>query len=141
VEDDVELGANTCVDRATLGETRIGRGVKVDNLVQIAHNVRVGPLSLLISQVGIAGSTQLGAGVIAAGQVGIVGHLTIGDGAKLMAQAGITNDVEPGAVLGGSPARPRGNWLREEAALARLPELVKRVRELEKRLETLETKP
>jgi UDP-3-O-[3-hydroxymyristoyl] glucosamine N-acyltransferase len=138
VEDDVELGANVCVDRATLGVTRIGRGVKVDNLVQIAHNVEVGPLSLLIAQVGIAGSTKLGSGVIAAGQVGIVGHLTIGDGVKLLAQTGVTNDVEAGEVLAGSPARPRAAWLRENAALSRLPDLLKRVRELEKRLEALE---
>ncbi len=141
VEDDVELGANTCVDRATLGVTRIGRGVKVDNLVQIAHNVEVGPLSLLISQVGIAGSTKLGAGVIAAGQVGIVGHLTIGDGAKLLAQAGIGHDVAPGEELAGSPARSRGEWLRVNAALSRLPELLKRVRDLEKKLESLEKEP
>jgi UDP-3-O-[3-hydroxymyristoyl] glucosamine N-acyltransferase len=138
VEDDVELGANTCVDRATLGETRIARGVKVDNLVQIAHNVEVGPLTILVSQVGIAGSTKLGAGVVAAGQVGIVGHLTIGDGAKLLAQAGITNDIGPGEEIAGSPARPRGEWLRVNAALTRLPELVKRVRDLEKKLESLE---
>jgi UDP-3-O-[3-hydroxymyristoyl] glucosamine N-acyltransferase len=138
VEDDVELGANTCVDRATLGETRIGRGVKVDNLVQIAHNVEVGPLTLLISQVGIAGSTKLGAGVIAAGQVGIVGHLHIGDGAKLLAQAGITTDVPAGEMMFGSPARRRAEQGRIEAALSRLPELLKRVRELEKKLERAE---
>ncbi len=141
IEDDVELGANVCVDRATLGETVIGRGVKVDNLVQIAHNVEVGPLSLLIAQVGIAGSTKLGVGVIAAGQVGIVGHLTIGDGAKLGAQSGIMHDVEPGAVLFGSPARPKGEALRIEAAMNRLPELMKKVKELEKRLARLEERP
>jgi UDP-3-O-[3-hydroxymyristoyl] glucosamine N-acyltransferase len=138
VEDDVELGANTCVDRATLGETRVGRGVKVDNLVQIAHNVEVGPLTLLISQVGIAGSTKLGAGVIAAGQVGIIGHLHIGDGAKLLAQAGITTDVPAGEMMFGSPARRRAEQGRIEASLSRLPELLKRVRELEKKLERAE---
>jgi UDP-3-O-[3-hydroxymyristoyl] glucosamine N-acyltransferase len=138
VEDDVELGANTCVDRATLGVTRVGRGAKIDNLVQIAHNVEVGPLSILVGQVGIAGSSRLGAGVVAAGQVGIVGHVRIGDGAKLLAQAGITNDVPAGAVLSGSPGRPHAEWLRLEAALSRLPELVKRVRELEKKLESME---
>jgi UDP-3-O-[3-hydroxymyristoyl] glucosamine N-acyltransferase len=139
VEDDVELGANTCVDRATLGETRIGPGAKIDNLVQIAHNVEVGPLSLLISQVGIAGSTKLGAGVIAAGQVGIVGHIHIGDGAKLLAQAGISGDVAAGEIMLGSPARRRGEQARIEAALSRLPELLKRVRELEKKFERTET--
>ena len=138
VEDDVELGANTCVDRATLGATVIGRGVKVDNLVQLAHNVQVGPLSLLIAQVGIAGSTKLGAGVIAAGQVGIVGHLTVGDGAKLAAQSGIMNDVEPGAVLMGSPAVPKGERLRQEALVRRLPALARRVAELEKKIEELQ---
>jgi UDP-3-O-[3-hydroxymyristoyl] glucosamine N-acyltransferase len=138
VEDDVELGANTCVDRATLGATVIGRGVKVDNLVQIAHNVQVGPLSLLIAQAGIAGSTALGTGVIVAGQVGIVGHLTVGDGAKLAAQSGIMSDVEPGAVLMGSPAVPKGEHLRQEAAVRRLPELSRRVRELERKIEELQ---
>lgn len=140
VEDDVELGANTCVDRATLGVTRIGRGVKIDNLVQVAHNVAIGPLSIIVSQVGISGSSRLGAGVVAAGQVGIVGHVEIGDGAKLLAQSGITNDVPAGEMVLGSPARPRGLALRIEATLSRLPELAKRVRELEKKLDALETK-
>jgi len=138
VEDDVELGANTCVDRATLGVTRIGRGAKIDNLVQLAHNVEVGPLSILVSQVGIAGSTKLGAGVMAGGQVGVVGHVHIGDGAKLLAQAGVSNDVAAGEIVFGSPARARGLAGRIEASLSRLPELLKRVRELEKKLERLE---
>jgi UDP-3-O-[3-hydroxymyristoyl] glucosamine N-acyltransferase len=137
VEDDVELGANTCVDRATLGTTRVGRGAKVDNLVQIAHNVQVGPLSLLMSQVGIAGSTKLGMGVIAAGQVGIVGHLEIGAGARLGAQSGIMNDVEAGETESGSPSRPHARWLKNMAALDQLPELRKEVRELKKELERL----
>jgi UDP-3-O-[3-hydroxymyristoyl] glucosamine N-acyltransferase len=140
VEDDVELGANVCVDRATLGATVIGRGVKVDNLVQIAHNVRVGPLSLLIAQVGIAGSTRLGAGVIAAGQVGIVGHVSIGDGAKLGAQSGIMSDVEAGAVLMGSPAVGKSEHLRQQALIRRLPELSRRLKELEEKVELLESK-
>ncbi len=138
VEDDVELGANTCVDRATLGVTRIGRGAKIDNLVQLSHNVEVGPLSILVSQVGIAGSTKLGAGVMAGGQVGVVGHVSIGDGAKLLAQSGVSNDVAAGEIVLGSPARPRGLAGRIEASLSRLPELLKRVRELEKKLEKLE---
>jgi UDP-3-O-[3-hydroxymyristoyl] glucosamine N-acyltransferase len=140
IEDDVELGANVCVDRATLGSTILGRGVKVDNLVQIAHNVQVGPLSILVSQVGIAGSTKLGAGVIAAGQAGIIGHLTIGDGAKLGAQCGVIGDVEPGATLLGSPAIEKGEYLRGQAAIRRIPELVKRVRELEKKIGELNEK-
>jgi UDP-3-O-[3-hydroxymyristoyl] glucosamine N-acyltransferase len=138
IEDDVELGANTCVDRGTMGSTVIGRGCKVDNLVQIAHNVRVGPLSILCGQVGIAGSTRLGAGVLAGGQVGIVGHLDIGDGAKLAAQTGVTKDIPAGAVYGGSPARVHGEWLRVEAALSRLPEMAKRLRELERQMAKLE---
>ncbi len=137
VEDDVEIGANTCVDRATLGTTRIGRGAKIDNLVQIAHNVQVGPLSLLMSQVGIAGSTKLGMGVIAAGQVGIVGHLEIGAGARLGAQSGIMNDVEAGDTVSGSPSRPHQRWLKNMAALDQLPELRKELRELRKELERL----
>jgi UDP-3-O-[3-hydroxymyristoyl] glucosamine N-acyltransferase len=140
IEDDVEVGAGTCIDRATLGATVIGRGVKIDNLVQIAHNVDVGPLSLLIAQVGIAGSTKLGVGVIAAGQVGISGHLAIGDGAKLAAQSGILGDVEPGAVLMGSPAQPKGEYLRSQAVLTRLPQLARKVAELERKLEQLEGK-
>ncbi len=141
IEDDVELGANACVDRATLGSTVVSRGVKVDNLVQIAHNVQVGPLSILVSQVGIAGSTKLGAGVIAAGQVGIIGHLHIGDGARLGAQAGVIGDVKPGATVLGSPAIDKGEHLRGQAAVRRVPELVKRVRELEKKVEKLREGP
>jgi len=141
IEDDVELGANVCVDRATLGATRVGRGSKLDNMVQIAHNVEVGPLSILCGQVGIAGSTKLGAGVVAGGQVGISGHVSIGDGAKLSGQAGIMSDVGPGEMVGGSPARPYRDWLRLEAMLSRLPELARRLKELEKRLEELEGKP
>jgi UDP-3-O-[3-hydroxymyristoyl] glucosamine N-acyltransferase len=138
VEDDVELGANVCVDRATLGATRIGRGSKLDNLVQIGHNVEVGSLSILCGQVGIAGSTRLGAGVMAGGQVGIVGHISVGDAAKLGAQAGVMNDVGAGEMVAGSPARLHRDWLRMEATLSRLPELVRRLKELEKRLERLE---
>jgi len=141
VEDDVELGANTCIDRATMGVTRIGRGTKVDNLVQLGHNVEVGPLSIVCGQVGVAGSTKLGMGVVLGGQVGLVGHLHIGDGAKFSAQSGVMHDVEPGAVLGGSPARPYAEWMKLEAALGRLPELLKRVRLLEKEIAKLKGEP
>jgi UDP-3-O-[3-hydroxymyristoyl] glucosamine N-acyltransferase len=134
VEDDVEIGANTCVDRAALGSTVIGRGAKIDNLVQIAHNVQVGPLSIIVSQVGIAGSTKLGMGVVLGGQVGVTGHLDLGDGAKVAAQSGIMTDLEPGVVMMGSPARPQREWLRIHAALAKLPEVMKRLRELEKQM-------
>ncbi len=137
VEDDVEIGANTCVDRATLGTTRVGRGAKIDNLVQIAHNVQVGPLSLLMSQVGIAGSTKLGMGVIAAGQVGIVGHLEIGAGARLAAQSGVMHDVQAGDTESGSPSVPHQRWLKNMAALDQLPDMRKEVRELRKELDRL----
>jgi UDP-3-O-[3-hydroxymyristoyl] glucosamine N-acyltransferase len=130
VEDDVELGANTCVDRATLGVTRIGRGAKIDNLVQIAHNVEVGPLSILASQVGIAGSTKLGMGVVAWGQAGVVGHITIGDRATINAQAGVGHDLEPGARVAGSPATPDVAWARNTAVFNRLTEMRRELREL-----------
>lgn len=135
VEDDVELGANTCVDRATLGVTRVGRGAKVDNLVQIAHNVEIGPLSLLAGQVGIAGSTRLGAGVVFGGQAGASGHLEVGEGAKLGARAAVRGDVPAGAAWAGDPAHDVADWLREMAALGRLPEVVKQLRRLERELE------
>jgi len=137
VEDDVELGANTCVDRATLGRTVVGRGAKVDNLVQIAHNVQVGPLCLLAGQTGIAGSTRLGMGVVCGGQVGIIGHLDIGDGAKFAAQSGVLGDVPPGEVYAGYPAEPVAEWRRNSVHARRLHELVKRVRQLERDLEKL----
>ena len=138
LEDDVELGACTCVDRATLGETVVGRGSKVDNLVQIAHNVRVGPMSILCAQAGISGSTQLGAGVVLGGQVGIAGHLHVGDLAKIAAQAGIAQDVEAGATLGGTPAYDAGAWKRASLVTQQLPELLKELRALKKRVEALE---
>ncbi len=137
VEDDVEIGANSCVDRATLGVTRIGRGAKIDNLVQIAHNVEVGPLSVLASQVGISGSTKLGMGVVVWGQAGIVGHLRIGDRAEILAQAGVTQDVEPGARVAGSPAGPDVRWARNSAIFNRLTEMRREMRELRKEVERL----
>ncbi len=137
IEDDVEIGANTTVDRATLGTTRVGRGAKIDNLVMIAHNVQVGPLSILASQVGISGSTKLGMGVVAWGQVGIVGHLTIGDRATLMAQAGVAHDVEPGARVAGSPATPDVQWARNSAVFNRLTEMRRELRDLRSQVEQL----
>jgi UDP-3-O-[3-hydroxymyristoyl] glucosamine N-acyltransferase len=138
VEDDVELGANTCVDRATLGVTRIGRGAKLDNLVQIAHNVEIGPLCLIVAQVGIAGSTKLGMGVVAAGQVGIVGHLDIGAGAKIAAQTGVINDVPAGETVAGTPNQPHAEWLKNMAALRSLAEMRKELRALQKEVERLQ---
>ena len=103
IEDDVEIGANTTIDRPAVGETRIGRGTKIDNLVQIAHGVQVGPDTLLAAQVGIAGSSRIGAHVVLAGQVGVAGHLAIGDGVRASAQTGIPNDVDAGAFVSGYP--------------------------------------
>ena len=137
IEDDVEIGANTTIDRATFGDTIVRRGTKIDNLVQVGHNVEIGEHSVLVAQVGIAGSTRLGRGVVLAGQVGIADHLTLGDGVMVAAQSGLAHDVEAGARVLGSPARPIGEAKRIEAASARLPELLRRVRALEQRLERL----
>jgi UDP-3-O-[3-hydroxymyristoyl] glucosamine N-acyltransferase len=138
IEDDVEVGACTCIDRATLGETVIGHGTKIDNLVQIGHNVKVGPLSIIVAQVGLSGSTEVGMGVVLAGQVGVAGHVKIGDGARVGGQSGIFNDVAPGAVVTGTPARPHPEYLRAAAALPHLPDLLKEVRRLAQRVEELE---
>jgi UDP-3-O-[3-hydroxymyristoyl] glucosamine N-acyltransferase len=138
VEDDVDVGACSCIDRATLGETVIGRGTKIDNLVQIAHNVKVGPLSLICAQAGVAGSAELGTGVVLAGQVGVVGHLKVGDLAKIGAQSGVAQDVPDGAVLSGSPAFDHRQWLKASAAFEKLPELMKELRALRRRVEALE---
>jgi UDP-3-O-[3-hydroxymyristoyl] glucosamine N-acyltransferase len=138
LEDDVELGANACVDRATLGRTVVRRGAKIDDLVMIAHNVDFGPLSLAAAQVGISGSTRVGTGVILGGQVGLVGHLDIGDGARLGAQSGVMNDIPAGETHSGYPAGPHREWLREVGALHQLPQLIKRVRELEKAIKKLQ---
>jgi UDP-3-O-[3-hydroxymyristoyl] glucosamine N-acyltransferase len=137
VEDDVEVGALAAIDRAALGETRIGRGTKIDNLVQVGHSVTIGPDSVLAGQVGIAGSTHLGSRVTLAGQVGVAGHLTIGDGVIATAQTGIPSSVEPGAVVSGYPAIENHSWLRSSAVFARLPELQRRLRELERKVESL----
>ncbi len=134
VEDDVEIGANVTVDRATTGETRIGAGTKIDNLVQIAHNVHIGRDCLIVAQAGIAGSTKIGNRVTLAGQSGVTGHITIGDGAVIAAQSGIMNDVEPGAVLFGTPARPHRQAMRLQAIYGKLEELYEAVKELRKKL-------
>ncbi len=138
VEDDVEIGAGTQIDRASVGETRIRRGAKLDNLVQIGHAVEVGENALLCAQVGVAGSAAIGSRVILAGQVGVAGHLTIGDGATALAQSGIPNDVPPGQQVAGYPAVERRQWLRISAAQAKLPALLKLVHTLERRLAALE---
>jgi UDP-3-O-[3-hydroxymyristoyl] glucosamine N-acyltransferase len=134
LENDVEVQANACVDRASVGETRIAAGAKIDNLVQVGHGSTVGENTLLCSQAGLAGSTTVGKNVILAGQVGAAGHLTIGDGAIATAQTGIPSDVAPGAVVSGYPAMDNRTWLRTVAAINRLPELLRRFSALEKQM-------
>jgi UDP-3-O-[3-hydroxymyristoyl] glucosamine N-acyltransferase len=138
VEDDVEIGANVCIARATVGTTRIGRGTKIDNLVQIAHNVVIGDGSIVVAQVGICGSAEIGKRVVLAGQAGIGGHLEIGDDAVVGAQAGVTKSVPPGEQVSGYPARKHALSKRLNACIQALPALLGKVRELEKRLSKLE---
>jgi UDP-3-O-[3-hydroxymyristoyl] glucosamine N-acyltransferase len=132
VADDVEVQANACVDRASVGETRIGRGTKIDNLVQVGHGSAVGEDTLLCAQVGLAGSTEVGDRVILAGQVGVAGHCRIGDGAIATAQSGIPNDVEAGKTVSGFPAIENRQWLRCVAVFNKLPELAKGLRSSKK---------
>jgi len=132
IEDDVEIGANTTVDRATLGATIVRRRAKLDNLVMVGHGCEVGPDSFLAAQVGLAGSTRLGRGVQMGGQAGAAGHLTIGDGVRIVAQSGVPSSVPPGQTIGGYPAVEVTRWRRVSAALLRLPELLHRVRRLER---------
>ena len=132
--DDVEIGANTTIDRARFGKTRIGRGTKIDNLVQIAHNCVIGEDCIICGLVGLAGSTIIGNRVTLAGQVGIAGHLTIGDDSIIMAQAGVTKDVPPGSFMLGAPAVPHTEFKRVNAAIHRLPGTVAKLRELEQQL-------
>ncbi len=131
IGDDVEIQANSCIDRASVGETRIGRGTKIDNLVQVGHGSHIGEDSLLASQVGLAGSTEIGNRVILTGQVGVVGHCKVGDGAIVTPQSGVAGDIEPGAIVSGAPAVEHRLWLKYSAALSRLPELVKLLRKKE----------
>lgn len=133
IGDDVEIGANTTLDRATFGATRIGAGTKIDNLVQIGHNCRIGRGCLIVSQVGIAGSTTVGDHVVLGGQVGIAGHLHIGDGAQVGAQSGIMTDVEKGQVLFGSPARPHREAFKLQALIAKLPEMHAALRDIRRK--------
>jgi UDP-3-O-[3-hydroxymyristoyl] glucosamine N-acyltransferase len=136
VGNDVEIGANTTVDRARFGRTVIGEGTKIDNLVMIAHNVVIGKHCIICAQVGISGSTKVGNYVVLAGQAGLVGHITIGDGAIVGAQTGVSNDLEPKAIVVGSPPRPIGEWKRSIVRVDRLPQLYDRVKKLEAKLGT-----
>jgi UDP-3-O-[3-hydroxymyristoyl] glucosamine N-acyltransferase len=141
IEDDVEIGANTAVDRPAVGETRIGKGTKIDNLVQIAHGVTIGRNVLLAAQVGVAGSVTIEDDVTLAGQVGVAGHITIGRGVIATAQTGIPSSVEPGAFVSGYPAIPNRDWLKSAAVFHKLPELKRLVAELERRIRELEDMP
>lgn len=138
IEDDVEIQTLSSIDRATVGETRVRRGAKVDSLVQVGHASVVGEDNIICAQTGLAGSSVLGKGVLLAGQVGVSGHLTIHDNAVIYAQSGIGGDVEPGAVMSGSPAFEAREWLRAITAFPKLPEILKTMRQLEKRLAALE---
>ena len=140
IRDDVEIGANVTIDRARFDKTLIDTGTKIDNLIQIAHNVRIGKGCIIVSQAGIAGSTELGNYVVIGGQVGVAGHVTIGDGAMIAAQSGIAKSVEPGSVLFGSPAQPHMKAKRVNAAVNKLPEYLEEIRNLRKRIRDIEKK-
>ena len=127
LENDVEVQANSCIDRASVGETRIARGVKIDNLAQVGHGSAVGEHTLLCAQVGLAGSTVVGKNVIIAGQAGVAGHCTIGDGVVITAQSGTHGDIPAGSMVSGSPAFDHKQWLRAVNAFSKLPELAKTV--------------
>ncbi|WP_026841537.1 UDP-3-O-(3-hydroxymyristoyl)glucosamine N-acyltransferase [Citrifermentans bremense] len=140
VEDDVEIGSNCVIDRAALEATRIRRGTKIDNLVQIAHNVVIGEDCVIVSQVGISGSTQLGNHVTLGGQVGVAGHIKIGDNVMIGAKSGVAGNVEPNQVLSGIPVMPHRDWLRSSGIAPKLPEMKKTLSALEKRVAELEAK-
>ncbi len=140
IEDDVEIGACTTIDRAALGETVIGRGTKIDNLVQIAHNVVVGEGSAMAAQVGVAGSAVIGRGVQLGGQAGVAGHVTIGDGLVAAARTGLHGNTPGGQTVSGFPSMPIKDWRKAQVMAARLPEMRDRIRELERRLAELEGK-
>ena len=139
IDDQVEIGANNTIDRAALGKTRIKRGVKTDNLVQVAHNVVIGEDTVIVALTGISGSVNIGREVIIGGQVGINDHITIGDRAMVGSQAGVAKSIAPGGVVSGTPSMPHRLWLRTSGLLTRLPQLNDRLRRLEKKVEELDT--
>ncbi len=140
IEDDVEIGANSTIDRGTMGQTVIRRGVKIDNLVQVAHNVVIGENSVIVAQVGIAGSSRIGRNVILAGQVGVADHIEIGDKVIVGAQAGVGKNIAPNQILQGSPTMPQRDFLRSSVLIPRLPQIKRTLEELVKRIEALESK-
>ncbi|MEO0310926.1 MAG: hypothetical protein RIQ89_583 [Bacteroidota bacterium] len=140
IEDHVEVGANTTIDRATLGSTIIRKGVKLDNLIQIAHNVEIGENTVIAAQTGVAGSTRIGRDCMIGGQVGIVGHITIGDGAKIAAQSGVGSNLQPQEIVQGSPAFAIGDYKRTYVMFRQLPALEKRIKELELYISGMQSK-
>ena len=140
IEDDVEIGANCCIDRATFGRTLIKKDVKLDNLVQVGHNVQIGEHSIIVSQVGISGSTKVGKNVILAGQVGVVDHVEIGDNVMIGAQSGVYTDIAPNQIVSGTPPLPHREFLRIVAVWTKLPEMKKELDRLRRQLEALEKK-
>jgi UDP-3-O-[3-hydroxymyristoyl] glucosamine N-acyltransferase len=138
IQDDVEVGANVCIDRAAMGVTLVKRGTKIDNLVQIAHNVTVGEDTILVAQVGIAGSSKVGNHCTLGGQVGVSGHIKIGDNTMVGAQSGIISDLDAGQVFSGTPTMPHREWLKASAAVKNLPAMRKTINSLQKRIEELE---
>jgi UDP-3-O-[3-hydroxymyristoyl] glucosamine N-acyltransferase len=141
IDDDVEIGANVCIDRGTFGKTWIQQGSKIDNLVQVAHNVVIGAGSIVVSQVGIAGSTTLGRGVVLGGQVGLKGHIHLGDRAMVAAQSGVHGNLQQGAIVSGSPAIPHKEWLKASTLFARLPKLNQELRKIKKAIAALQKDP
>jgi UDP-3-O-[3-hydroxymyristoyl] glucosamine N-acyltransferase len=140
IEDDVEIGANTCIDRATLGSTIIRKGAKLDNLLQIAHNVEIGSNTVIAAQTGVSGSTKIGSHCMIGGQVGFVGHITIGNGVMIGAQAGIAGNLKDGSIVTGTPSREIAKQRKIDACLGRLPDLIYKVKDIEKAVKTLEDK-
>lgn len=138
IADNVEIGANTTIDRATMGHTSVGRGSKLDNLIQVAHNVEIGENTVMAAQGGVAGSAKIGSNCMIGGQVGIAGHIAIGNRVNVGAQSGLHTNTPDGSVLMGYPAQPARQWMRQQAQLTRIGDLITKVRELEKKLKSLE---
>lgn len=137
IEDDVEIGCNACIDRAALGVTRIGRGAKIDNLVHIAHNCDIGEHVVMAAQTGLAGSVKLGTGSVLGGQAGVADHVDVGAGARIGAQSGVIQNIGPGETAAGFPSREKRRFMKEQAALGRLPDTLKQIKEMQQQLEAL----